>query len=185
MSGKADYRDASRIEHMYAALCRVMELSAGVSKADFVEGNSTAELILYHLIILGEAANNVSDEFCKQHGEIDGDTIEVQRDSENIIVRLIGIDAPESVNPNPELNTAEGEAASSYVLELLEDIDVVYLEYDFQIRDSYDRTLAYVWYYDDQDLRMLNLQLVEDDIAIPINGSINQRYRRCLNNASS
>ena len=34
MSGKADYRDASRIEHMYAAL------SAGVAKADFVEGNS-------------------------------------------------------------------------------------------------------------------------------------------------
>lgn len=116
---------------------------------------------------------------------VDGDTIEVQRDSENIIVRLIGIDAPESVNPNPELNTAEGEAASSYVQELLEDIDVVYLEYDFQIRDSYDRTLAYVWYYDDQELRMLNLQLVEDDIAIPINGSINQRYRRFFNNASS
>ena len=31
MSGKADYRDASRIEHMYAALCRVKELFAGIT----------------------------------------------------------------------------------------------------------------------------------------------------------
>lgn len=116
---------------------------------------------------------------------VDGDTIEVERESENIIVRLIGIDAPESVNPNPELNTAEGEVASSYVQELLEEIDVVYLEYDFEIRDNYDRTLAYVWYYDDQELRMLNLQLVEDDMAIPFNGSINQRYRRYFNDAAS
>ena len=43
MSGNADYRDASRIEHMYAALCRVKELSAGIARADFVEGNNTAE----------------------------------------------------------------------------------------------------------------------------------------------
>ena len=71
MSDKADYRDASRIEHMYAALCRVKELSAGIARVDFVEGNNAAELILYHLIILGEAANNVSDEFCEQHREID------------------------------------------------------------------------------------------------------------------
>ncbi|MBQ4385429.1 MAG: DUF86 domain-containing protein [Kiritimatiellae bacterium] len=71
MSGKADYRDASRIEHMYAALCRVKELFAGITRAEFVEGNSTAELILYHLIILGEAANNVSDGFCELHSEVD------------------------------------------------------------------------------------------------------------------
>ena len=71
MSDKADYRDASRIEHMYAALCRVKELSAGITRSDFVEGNNVAELILYHLIILGEAANNVSDECCKRHAEVD------------------------------------------------------------------------------------------------------------------
>ena len=71
MSCKADYRDASRIEHMYAALCRVKELFAGITRAEFVEGNSTAELILYHLIILGEAANNVSDGFCELHSEVD------------------------------------------------------------------------------------------------------------------
>ena len=71
MNDKADYRDASRIEHMYAALCRVKELSAGIARVDFVEGNNAAELILYHLIMLGEAANNVSDVFCKQHGEVD------------------------------------------------------------------------------------------------------------------
>ena len=40
MSDKADYRDASRIEHMYAALCRVKELSAGIARVDFVEGRS-------------------------------------------------------------------------------------------------------------------------------------------------
>ena len=71
MSCKADYRDASRIEHMYAALCRVKELFAGITRAEFVEGSSTAELILYHLIILGEAANNVSDGFCELHSEVD------------------------------------------------------------------------------------------------------------------
>lgn len=115
---------------------------------------------------------------------VDGDTIEVERGSENVIVRLNGIDAPESVHPNQELNTPEGEAAAAYLNELMANVDTVYLEYDFEVMDSHDRALAYVWYYDDDELIMLNLRLVEDNIADPMTVGMNSRYQYIFEHAA-
>ena len=46
---------------------------------------------------------------------VDGDTIIVlNKNKEELRVRLIGIDTPESVHPDADKNTAEGQLASDY-----------------------------------------------------------------------
>lgn len=75
---------------------------------------------------------------------IDGDTIVVNYYGEDIKVRMIGINTPESVSENEEENCAEGEAAAAYTKSLLEG-KTVWLEFDEEKEDVYGRTLAYVW----------------------------------------
>ena len=67
----ATYRDEARVEHMHFALARLAEVFARITRDTFVEGNDAAETILYNLTILGEAANNVSREYCAAHPEVD------------------------------------------------------------------------------------------------------------------
>ncbi len=106
---------------------------------------------------------------------VDGDTIIVSDDNgDEIRVRLIGIDTPESVNPDESKNTEAGELASEYTKDLLKDVSTVYLEYDEELTDQYDRTLAYVWLNNtdkvfDTDMiekNMLNAIIVYDGYAI-------------------
>lgn len=81
---------------------------------------------------------------------IDGDTIVVNIDGDNIHVRFIGIDTPESVSPNEEENTPEGEIATQRTMQILQDgNNQVYLEYDNEQYDAYGRLLAYVYIYDE------------------------------------
>ena len=76
---------------------------------------------------------------------VDGDTIVVNLNDEDVTVRLIGVDAPESVNPDESKNTTEGVETSDFVKEYLSDYEEVYLDYDADITDDYGRLLAYVW----------------------------------------
>ena len=76
---------------------------------------------------------------------LDGDTLLVDLNGTEERVRLLGIDTPESVNPDPEKNTPEGEAASAFTKSLLEEGQTLYLEIDRSDRDTYDRMLRYVW----------------------------------------
>ena len=78
---------------------------------------------------------------------VDGDTIIVNDnpDEDNYYVRLIGIDTPESVNPDETLNNSFGDMASEFTKNLLKDVKTVYLQYDIDVTDKYDRVLAYVW----------------------------------------
>lgn len=76
----------------------------------------------------------------------DGDTIFVRRgDGSEEYVRLIGIDCPESVNPDEEKNTDEGEAAAAFTKSLLPAGTTVWLQADTRDRDKYGRLLRYVW----------------------------------------
>ncbi len=107
---------------------------------------------------------------------IDGDTIVVIPDGSVVEekVRLIGVDTPESVNPDEEKNTEYGEMASTYTKTLLEPIDTIYLDYDEETNDQYGRTLAYVWLMEVDDKSnvnnvanyMLNGILVANGMAI-------------------
>ncbi len=87
---------------------------------------------------------------------VDGDTIVLKIDGYHRKIRLIGIDAPESVHNDPEKNTPEGEAASLYLENLLEGRDVR-VEYDVSYRDRFDRDLCYCFL---PDGTFINLAIV-------------------------
>jgi len=70
-AGGANYRDESRIEHMYRAAVRIREKLGGLTRAAMAEGQDATEVILYNVQLIGEAANNIGSAFCEKHPEID------------------------------------------------------------------------------------------------------------------
>ena len=83
---------------------------------------------------------------------VDGDTIVVMNeDREEVKVRMIGVNTPESVHSDASKNTKEGKIASDYTKSVLKEGMIVYLEYDKDKQDQYGRDLAYVWLKDDVD----------------------------------
>lgn len=92
---------------------------------------------------------------------VDGDTIIVNYEGEDTRVRLIGIDTPESVHPDKSKNIPEGTTASDYTKSLLDDTSV-YLAFDKQKFDRYNRLLAYVYL---PDSTFLNAHLLEIGMA--------------------
>ena len=96
--------------------------------------------------------------YCPQ--VIDGDTAWIEVVEDGIPVthsyRLIGVDTPETVHPDipPQPYGAE---ASAFTTESLLD-KWVYIEYDLEKKDDYDRHLAYVWL---EDGSLFNLTLLE------------------------
>ena len=96
---------------------------------------------------------------------IDGDTLLISMYGTETIVRLIGIDAPESVHPDEEKNTAEGEQVSLWLKQYIAGKQVM-LEYDQEMNDRYGRTLAYAYV----DNRML------EDILLTMEPNIRYQH---------
>ena len=113
---------------------------------------------------------------------VDGDTIVVDiegDDLDDINVRLIGINTPESVASEEYLekkgttNSYEGKCASDFTKDFLTNYEYVYLESDIQDKDIYGRDLRYVWIEvptNDYDLseistKMLNRVLLSEGYA--------------------
>ena len=114
---------------------------------------------------------------CDLERVVDGDTIIVHDpDGNRLRVRLTGINAPESVHEDESKNTEEGRQASAFMKELLEDVEVVYLEYDEAQFDQYERTLAYVWIDIDGTYVMVNEIMLATDYAEPVYIKPNLRY---------
>ena len=114
---------------------------------------------------------------CELERVVDGDTIIVHTpDGTRTRVRLTGINAPESVHPDEDRNTEEGRDASKFIKELLEDVDTVYLEYDVEEKDQYDRTLAYVWIESGSTYVMVNEIMLANDYAEPVYIKPNLKY---------
>ena len=110
---------------------------------------------------------------------VDSDTLIVNIDGNDTTVRLIGIDAPESVNPDKEKKNKYGDMASAYTKMLLKDTTTLFLEYDKQKTDQYGRTLAYVWLSDDRENaenKMLNAILVKNGYATDALYMPNDKY---------
>lgn len=92
---------------------------------------------------------------------IDGDTFEIQiNENQTEKVRLIGVDAPESVHPDENRNSPWGVIASEYTKNELE-WRRVQVELDVQERDQYGRLLAYVYV----DGNMFNETLLYQGLA--------------------
>lgn len=109
---------------------------------------------------------------------VDGDTFVANRDGEQIKVRLIGVDTPETVKPNTPVQPY-GKEASNYSKKTLNH-KTVYLEYDKEKEDRYGRTLAYVWLDKNQ---MFNEILVKKGLAREKYFSPNGKYREVFINA--
>lgn len=102
---------------------------------------------------------------------IDGDTFIFQENGTEMKMRLIGVDAPESVHPDEEKNTEEGVLSSAYTKEALEG-KTVGIEFDVQMKDSYDRYLVYVWI----DEELFNKRILEDGYAALMTVPPNVKY---------
>jgi micrococcal nuclease len=83
---------------------------------------------------------------------VDGDTIRVRipnpPDGLGVVetIRLIGVDTPETVHPQREVEFFGGEASDYTKSRLLG--KTVYLAFDWDLRDRYGRLLAYVYQED-------------------------------------
>jgi micrococcal nuclease len=74
---------------------------------------------------------------------VDGDTFEARVDGEVLDIRLIGIDAPETVAPAEPVECL-GPEASAFAERRLGHARVL-LEFDVERIDPFGRTLAYLW----------------------------------------
>lgn len=95
---------------------------------------------------------------------VDGDTLVIKTGGVEERVRLIGIDTPESVKPGTEVE-CYGKEASANTEELLPEGTPVVLERDVEVRDRYERLLAYV--YRASDGMFVNLEMVDQGYAQP------------------
>ncbi len=103
---------------------------------------------------------------------VDGDTIDVVDDGEVTRIRLLNIDAPESVDPARPVQCL-GPEASARLAQLLPEGTVVSLEYDAERADRYGRTLAGVYL----DGELVNAKLVSEGLAVPLTVGENDRLR--------
>ena len=99
---------------------------------------------------------------------VDGDTPAIGDER----VRLIGVDAPESVRPGHPVECF-GRAASAFTERLVEGRRVR-LEFDVERRDRYGRLLAYVRRAGDG--RFVNAALVREGYATPFTVPPNVRH---------
>ncbi len=83
---------------------------------------------------------------------IDGDTIELSTGER---VRLIGVDTPETKDPRRPVQYF-GEEAAAFTKRMVEG-KRVRLEYDWERKDKYGRTLAYVYL---EDGTFLNAEII-------------------------
>jgi len=110
---------------------------------------------------------------------IDGDTFEMEGGER---VRMIGVDTPESVKPNTPVQPYAKEA-SAYTKQLIEG-KKVRLQFDVQLRDKYDRLLAYVYLADGT---FVNNKLIMDGYAktltIPPNVAFSEQFTDAMKQA--
>lgn len=87
---------------------------------------------------------------------IDGDTVEIEYEGDRTNVQLIGVNAPETVHPSkpPE---RFGSEAKAFIQSLLLN-KFVYLSFDGDKKDKYDRLLAYV--YRNSDDLFVNAEII-------------------------
>lgn len=115
---------------------------------------------------------------CNVSNIVDGDTIEVILNNKKIRVRLTGIDTPELYDKNRRI-TSDGQIAKDILTKILCD-KVVYLEFDENKKDKYNRFLCYVFL---EDGTLVNLLLLQKGIAKTMICKPNIQYQIMFENA--
>ena len=108
---------------------------------------------------------------------IDGDTIVIDFDGNLETVRLLGIDTPETVDPNRPVQCF-GQEASDYLAELISPGTELRVERDQQARDRFGRLLVYVFRASDN--AFINLELLRHGYADLAIYAPNDSYRPLL-----
>lgn len=128
-------------------------------------------------VLINENADNQYDFSTNEPYDVvrivDGDTIIININNEDVRVRLIGIDTPESVHSDNSKNTPEGKQSSDFMTELLSG-QQVYIESDIVTTDDYDRLLAYVYHGDTKV--MINELLLSNGMANVMTVHPNNKY---------
>lgn len=109
---------------------------------------------------------------------VDGDTIDVSNDGEVKRVRLLNVDAPESVHPD-EFIQCMGPEATAFLEELLPAGTEVTLAYDRERTDRYDRELAGVIVGD----MIVNAEIARAGLGIAVLFEPNSRFYREVRDA--
>lgn len=105
---------------------------------------------------------------------IDGDTFRIFDGSrKGEVIRLIGVDAPESRNTGKKVKSEFGVISARYLEKLIAG-KKVRLEYDVDKKDRYGRTLAYVYL---QDGTFVNAELVKNGYANIMTVPPNVKYQ--------
>jgi micrococcal nuclease len=110
---------------------------------------------------------------------VDGDTVHAQIDGVDTTIRLIGVDTPETVAPGQPIE-CYGPQASRFTTAQLDGQDVE-LEFDQDLIDPYERTLAYVWL----DGKLFNETLVARGFAEAKDYPPNTKYQERLDAAET
>ncbi|GAA1185212.1 thermonuclease family protein [Nesterenkonia xinjiangensis] len=109
---------------------------------------------------------------------IDGDTLIVELDGQDERIRLLNIDTPESVHPTEPVECL-GPESSAHMETLVSPGDEVFLEYDQERTDRYDRMLAGVW----ADEVLLNVQMARAGYGAPVHYPPNDRFLAAVEQA--
>lgn len=105
---------------------------------------------------------------------IDGDTFRVADGTvKGMVVRLIGIDAPESRNSRNKVKHELGAEATAYLQRLLSG-KRIRLEYDIDKTDRYGRTLAYAYL---EDGTFINAEIIRNGYATIMTIPPNIKYQ--------
>lgn len=117
---------------------------------------------------------------------VDGDTVIVNDGFEDIRIRFLCVNTPESVSNDKSKNNKFGELASTFTKEYFKNIKHVYLQYDIEQEDPYGRTLAYVWLSNNVDIKsesdirqfMYNAILLEEGMCDVVIYEPNKLYKK-------
>lgn len=136
------------------------------------------KLILFLLIItvvnVSEAQRETAYRFYPVLRITDGDTFVIADGSRNgRIIRLTGVDAPESRNTGRKKKSEYGIISTRYLEKLIRG-KRVRLEYDIDKTDSYGRTLAYVFL---EDGTFVNAEMVRNGYANIMTVPPNVKYQ--------
>ncbi len=106
--------------------------------------------------------SNASKIEVKYSKSVDGDTAKFELNGEEITVRFLGIDTPETIHPTKG-EEPFGKEASKYTKQKLENADKIEIEYDQNASktDKYERALVWVWVDD----TLIQEELIKNGLA--------------------
>lgn len=110
---------------------------------------------------------------------VDGDTVIIDIDGEQVRVRMLNIDTPESVTPDQPIECL-GPEASAFTRAILPEGENVTLQFDVERTDQYGRTLAAILTEHGENV---SVELARAGLARPVTFGANDRFRPAVDDA--